>query len=315
MVALKRTNRQRTHEAIVGNVFALIPVVGFLLFGVVPLVFSLFMSFSDVKSFKINEMQLFTGSDFFSNYASVFHDEKFGKAIVNTLEVLISLPLSMLIGLVLAAILNNIPHGKKIFSTIFFLPYVCSIVAIALMWRTLLNKNYGVINEIIRFFGGDPVAWLTDPRYFMVGMILMIVWCNSGFSMILYNAALTNISKDVYEAAKVDGAGAIRSFFSITLPLLSPTTFYLSIVGMIGCLQEFARFQAINSVNSNLISQTGPNDSGLTIVFYIYNKAFAESGGLGQAAAASWILALATILLTAFSFYGSRKWVYNDGEA
>lgn len=309
----KKVVRHNYSEQICGFLFAGIPVVGFILFGIIPLIFSLIMSFSDVTSFQLSDIHPYGIEDLFTNYSNIFSDEKFYKAIVNTLYAAIALPISMIIGLILAVILNQ--KGLKFsrtFRTIFFIPYVCSIVAITLMWRTMLNKNYGVINQFLGIFGVDPIAWLTDPNFFMIAMIMMIVWCNVGFSLILYSAAITGISPSYYEAAEMDGAGAITKFFKITLPLLSPTTFYLLIVGLIGALQEFARFQAINAVNSNLISPTGPNDSGLTIVFYLYNKAFGESGGLGEAAAVSWVLTIVTILLTAINFIVSKRWVYSS---
>lgn len=311
----KKKIRKSNKEQIAGMLFASIPVIGFVLFGFIPLVFSLFMSFTDVPNFMIDSIQLYSIDNLFQNYISIFQDEKFYKAIVNTLYAAISLPLSMILGLFLAVLLNQKLRGSKAFRTIFFIPYVCSIVALTLMWRTLLDKNYGVINDFLNLFGVEDIAWLTDPNFFMLGMIIMITWCNTGFNLILYSAALTNISPSYYEAAEMDGAGSFRKFFKITLPLLSPTTFYLFVVGLIGALQEFTRFQAINAVNSNLISPTGPNDSGLTIVFYLYNKAFGEAGGLGEAAAVSWVLTIMTIVLTAINFLGSKKWVYSDEKA
>ena len=311
----KKKFRKSNKAQIAGMLFASIPVIGFVLFGFIPLVFSLFMSFSDVPNFMIDSIQLYSIDNLFQNYISIFQDEKFYKAIVNTLYAAISLPLSMILGLFLAVLLNQKLNGSKAFRTIFFIPYVCSIVALTLMWRTLLDKNYGVINDFLNLFGVEDIAWLTDPNFFMLGMIIMITWCNTGFNLILYSAALTNISPSYYEAAEMDGAGSFRKFFKITLPLLSPTTFYLFVVGLIGALQEFTRFQAINAVNSNLISPTGPNDSGLTIVFYLYNKAFGEAGGLGEAAAVSWVLTIMTIVLTAINFLGSKKWVYSDEKA
>ena len=299
-------------EQIYGMLFAAIPLVGFILFGIIPLVLSLVMSFSNVPTFNFSEIQVYTFDELFTNYKAIFEDEKFYKSIVNTLYVIISLPLSMIIGLILAVLLQQKIKGSKMFRTIFFIPYVCSIVAVTLMWRTMLDKNYGIINQFLGWFGIDAIAWLTDPKYFMTAMIIMITWCSVGFNLILYSAALTGISPGLYEAAEMDGAGAVRKFFKITLPLLSPTTFYLLIIGLIGSLQEFARFQAINAVNSNLISPTGPNDSGLTIVFYLYNKAFGEAGTLGNAAAVSWVLTIVTILLTAINFIGSKKWVYSN---
>ena len=142
-------------------------------------------------------------------------------------------------------------------------------------------------------------------------MIVMSVWCGVGFNMILYSAALSNINPSYYEAAEIDGANKFQKFFKITVPLLSSTTFYLLVVGLIGGLQEFTRFQAINSVNSNLISATGPNNAGLTIVFYLYNKAFNSVGGLGIAAATSWLLAILTTIITIINFKLSKRWVYD----
>lgn len=304
--------RKNNKEQIAGILFASIPLIGFFLFGLVPLVMSLFMSFSDVPTFALSDMKIYSIDNLFKNYSAIFADEKFWLSIVNTLKAAIALPISMLLGLILAVILNqNIP-GKKAFKLIFFIPYVCSIVALTLMWRTMLNKNYGVINEFLGLFGIDKVAWLTDPKYFMTGMIIMIVWCNTGFSLILYSAALTGVNPSVYEAASMDGASSFRKFFKVTLPLLSPTTFYLFVVGLIGALQEFTRFQAINAVNSQIISPTGPNDTGLTMVFYLYNKAFNEAGGLGQATAIGWVLCIITVILAGINFLGGKKWVYSN---
>lgn len=308
----QKVRRHNRSEQIYGTIFGAIPILGFVIFGIVPLIFSLIMSFSDVPTFRINDIHLYGVENLFKNYETIFKDEKFYLAIKNTLYAMISLPCSMVIGLVLAVILNQNIKGRKFFRTIFFIPYVCSIVALTLMWRTMLDKNYGVVNQFLGLFGTDPIAWLTNPKYFMPAMIMMITWCNVGFSLILYSAALTNISPSIYEAAEMDGAGSFKKFFKITLPMLSPTTFYLLIVGIIGSLQEFARFQAINAVNSNLISPTGPNDAGLTIVFYLYNKAFSEVGGLGQAASISWVLTIITMLLTATNFILSKKWVYSN---
>lgn len=307
-----KVRRKDRSEQIYGILFASIPIIGFTLFGIIPLVISFVMSFSELPTFLMEDMKVFDIENLFANYRSIFEDEKFFIAIKNTLYAMLSLPLSMILGLILAVILNQNIKGRKFFRTIFFIPYVCSIVALTLMWRTMLDKNYGVINQFLGVFGIEPVAWLTDPNAFMPAMILMITWCNVGFSLILYSAALTSISPSIYEAAEMDGASSVRKFFKITLPLLSPTTFYLLIVGVIGSLQEFARFQAINAVNSNLISPTGPNDAGLTIVFYLYNKAFGEAGGLGEAAAVSWVLTFVTMLLTATNFILSKKWVYSN---
>lgn len=308
----KRKKKFRRYEEVVGTLFAAIPVLGFIIFGVIPLLLSLIMSFAKLPSFDIRSLQILELNNIFGNYKSVLQDPLFAQSVKNTLYAAVSLPLSIIIGLILAVLLNQKLRGKKFYRTVFFIPYVCSIVAVTLMWRTLLNRNYGAINELLGLFGIGPVAWLTDDRFYMPAMIIMGVWCGVGFNLILFSAALTNISPTVYEAAELDGAGPIRKFFSITLPLLSPTTFYLFVVGMIASLQEFVRFQSMNAVNSNLISPTGPNNAGLTIVFYLYNLVFAQSGGLGLAAATSWILAIITVILTAISFRFTRKAIHYE---
>lgn len=298
-------------ENIIGTLLASIPVIGFILFGIIPMVISLFMSFSDVPTFSISDMKLYSFKEMFTNYSFVLKDPLFYKSIGNTFYALLSLPLAIIIGLVLAVLLNQNLKGKKIYRTLYFLPYVCSIVAITLMWRTLLDKNYGVINQFLGIFNVEPVAWLTNEKTFMPAMIVMSVWCGVGFNMILYSAALSNINPSYYEAAEIDGANKFQKFFKITVPLLSSTTFYLLVVGLIGGLQEFTRFQAINSVNSNLISPTGPDNAGLTIVFYLYNKAFLTNGGLGIAVATSWLLAILTTIITIINFKFSKRWVYD----
>lgn len=303
--------KAQTQESIMGTLFASIPVVGFVLFGIIPLLFSFVMSFSDIPSFSLREMSFLSGN-LFGNYISVLNDPLFYKAVLNTLYATVSLPVAMFLGLLLAILLNQKLRLKRLYRTFIFIPYVCSIVAIVLMWRTLLNTNFGPINEFLGLLGIENIDWLTDSRYFMPAMIIMGVWIQTGFSMILYSAALCNINPSYYEAAEIDGANIFQKFFKITVPLVSPTTFFLLIVGTIGSLQEFTRFQAINAVNSSIISPTGPDNSGLTIVFYLYNKAFAETGGLGQAASVSWILALITIVLTVVNFSVSRKWVYEN---
>ena len=146
----------------------------------------------------------------------------------------------------------------------------------------------------------------------MPAMILMGIWMNLGFYTILFSAALTNVNESLYEAASLDGANWSQRFFRITMPMISPTTFYILVTGLIAGLQEFTRFQAINNVSSNLISPTGPDNAGLTIVFYLYNKGFNTTTGMGVAAATSWILCILIGIITFVNFRISDKWVNYD---
>lgn len=297
-----------------GLLLASPPIIGFFLFSLIPLVFSLYMSVCSTKGFLIGNMKFLGFSNMFGNFKEVLTDPLFYKALLNTLYSLLALPISICLSLVISVLLTkkDVPH-KKIFRTIFFLPYVCSIVALTTMWRTaILDKSYGILNQFLGWFGVKPIAWLTDSRAFMPAMIIMSVWMSVGFYTILFSAALTSVNESLYEAASLDGANRIQKFFKITVPMISPTTFYVLVTGLIGGLQEFTRFQAINNVASNLISPTGPDNAGLTIVFYLYNKGFNTSTGMGVAAATSWILCVVIGIITFLNFRLSNKWVNYD---
>ncbi|MDE6273767.1 MAG: sugar ABC transporter permease, partial [Clostridiales bacterium] len=187
-------------------------------------------------------------------------------------------------------------------------PYVCSVVALTSMWRLVLDTNYGILNDLVTLLGGEKVNWLSNEKTYMPVMILMGAWTNLGFNVILFSAALTGIPKSYYEAAKIDGAGRLTQFFKITFPLISPTTFYLLVMGLIGAIQDFTRFQAIG------FGETGPNNAGLTMVFYLYQQGFVNNYtyGMGFAAATSWIVAILILGLTVFNFKVSKKWVHYD---
>lgn len=137
----------------------------------------------------------------------------------------------MAIALALSVVMNSELKGKTIFRTIFFLPYVCSVVALTNMWRLMLDTNYGILNEFLGIFGVDKINWLSNEKTYMPAMIIMGAWTSLGFNIILFSAALTGVSKSYYEAARIDGAGKFAQFRSITLPLISPTTFYLLVMG------------------------------------------------------------------------------------
>lgn len=309
---LQKKTKRFTREDAWGLSLASLPIIGFLLFGVIPLVFSLYMSFCSTDGFLIANMELLKNP--FANYGTVLSDPLFWKSVVNTLYSLLSLPLTIILSLVLSVLLaNRLVRAKKLFRTLFFLPYVCSIVALTTMWRTvMLNGDFGILNGFLGLFGINGPDWLTDPVWFMPAMIIMGVWQSLGFNIILFSAALTNVNEAVYEAASLDGANAFEKFFKITLPAISPTTFYVLVTGLISGLQEFTRFQAINGVSSNLISPTGPDNAGLTIVFYLYNYGFNTTAGMGIAAATSWLLCIVIALITVLNFKLSSKWVHYD---
>lgn len=296
----KKLNRQ----AVWGLVLALGPIIGFVLFSLIPMLLAVFIAFMDIKGYTLTGAE-FTG---FQNFSFVLTDPTFYKSIVNTLYSALSMPVSIVIALLVALMLTKQIAGKKFFRTVFFIPYVCSAVALTVMWKWMFDEQYGILNDIIMRLGGDRVPWITDAATFMPSMILMGVWSGTGFGIILFSAALTNVNRSYYEAAEIDGANAWQQFRNVTLPAISPTTFYLLIMGIIGALQDFTRFQVMTGDSG------GPDQAGLTVVFYLYRMGFNQviTYGMGYASAVAWLLALLIVLVTILNFRLSAKWVHYD---
>ena len=287
-------------EDIHGLILSLGPVCGFALFGLIPMILAIFMSFMHIEGFS------FEGSKFigFENYKEVWNDPLFAQSIGNTLKMSLSTFINIVLALVIAFLLTKNIRGKKVFRTIYFIPYVCSVAAIAIMWRWIFDTNYGIINGLFTPEGADPINWWGRGDTFILCLIIMGVWSGTGYGIILFGAALTNVNSSLYEAARVDGANAFQCFWNITLPAISPTSFYLLLTGLIGALQEFARPQIIDSGG-------GPDNVGVTVVFYLYRNAF-QYYNMGQASATAWLLAIIIVTLTILNFAISRLWVSYD---
>lgn len=287
-------------EGLAGFFLSIIPVIGFVIFGLIPMILAVAMAFMDIKGFS------FEGAEWagLSNFEYVVHDDLFWKSIVNTLYLSISTFVSIIISLIIAFLLTKNIKGKKAFRTIYFIPYVCSVVAVTLIWQTIFNTRYGFANWLITALGGKSINWLGDSDWFRPVIVLIGIWSGTGYGIILYGAALTNVSSSLYEAAKVDGANAFKSFWHITIPAISPTTFYLLITGIIGALQEFARPQILSSGG-------GPDNTGVTVVFYLYRCIF-DYFEMGYAAATAWLLAIFIVILTVINFTVSKLWVNYD---
>lgn len=287
-------------ENISGFLLSIMPVLGFVIFGLIPMVLALYMSFTDVKFFSFEGVSFNHGA----NYKFVLSDPLFWKSLTNTLYMSVSTFINIVLALIVAFLLTKNIKGKKVFRTIYFIPYVCSVVAITLMWQWIFNTQYGIVNQLFSPEGAEKINWWGNPDTFIPCLIIMGVWSGTGFGIILYGAALTNVNSSLYEAARVDGANSFQSFLHITLPSISPTTFYLLITGIIGSLQEFARPQIISGSG-------GPDNVGVTVVFYLWRYAF-DYHEMGIAAATSWILAIIILGLTLLNFAISKLWVSED---
>lgn len=285
-----------------------LPVLGFLIFSLIPLCISLYLSFTSLETLNFASAS-FSG---LSNFKMLFTDRLFGKAVVNTLYAMLSIPLSMVLSLMIAHVLTQKAlKGKRIFRTLFFIPYICSSVAVTLVFKWMFDAEFGIVNNLL----GTHISFLLDKHWFMPVMILLTVWSGTGYYIILFQAALTGVNPALTEAASIDGAGPVRRFFSITLPSISSTTFYMLVTGLIGGLQAFTWFQIICDPIMASGWGWGPGDAGITIVYYVYNNAFATATGAvrgGLAAAAAWVLALGILLLTVLNFKLSKYWVHYD---
>ena len=302
---MNKQRRKIKKEEILGIIFANIPLLGFILFGLIPLLLSIFLSFHTFKGLRLNSAD-FVGLE---NFKKIFEDEMFYTALGNTWYVLLACVVSLILSLVISALIATNVKGAKGFKAVYFVPYVCSMVAITFMWKWIYDYNYGVLNSTLIEWGWitEPIDWLGSAEFYRVAMFMLLVWSSMGFNIILLTASLLGVSKDLYEAASIDGAGDIKQFFKITVPMISPTMFYLLIMGLIGYLQEFTRFQVMTP-------DGGPEYQGLTVVFYLYKKLFNASGGsdLGVATATGWVIAVLIAAVTMINFRMQRKWVNYD---
>ena len=215
---------------------------------------------------------------------------------------MIGIPIGMVLGLVIAVGMNRKIRGIKVLRTLYYVPVVSSLVAVAILWMWVFNYDFGLLNSMIKFFTGQKgINWLGDEFWVKVSMIIFMVWKGLGTSIILYLAGLQSIPRDYYEAATIDGASSWNLFRHITVPLVSPVTFYLLITGLIGGFQVFVEVLV-------MVPTGGLDYSAATVVFYLYEKAFG-SRQMGYGAAMAFLLAILIFIITAINFKAQDKWV------
>ena len=283
-------------QNLIGYSFILPNLIGFLIFIFIPVIFSLILSFSRWDGF--NPME-FAG---LQNFIDIFHDEVFVGAIWKTAYFsFFTVILSMAASLGLALLLNQKIKARGFFRCALFFPYVASIVAVSVVFNAMLQPDYGPVNEFLKFIGvSNPPGWLASTTWVIPGLIIVNVWRNMGYFMIIYLAGLQNIDQSLYEAAEIDGAKGWALFSRITWPLLSPSTFF---VVMMLVINSFKVFDLVY-----LMTQGGPGNASTMLSQYIYNKAFI-SWDYGKASAAAMILFIIVGLLTAFQFQAEKKLV------
>ncbi|KFL28486.1 sugar ABC transporter permease [Devosia sp. 17-2-E-8] len=272
-------------------------LVLFLAFTVVPVISAFIISFT--------EWNLFNAVNFvgFGNYVGLLHDEIFLKVLGNTgYFVLVSVPIQIAIALLCALALNRGVRGQTFFRVVYFLPVVTSTVAAALVWSWLFNSNFGLINAGLSLVGvTDLPKWMGSTKWAMPAVIIVSIWQNLGYAMVLFLAGLQNIHQEVRDAAELDGATGWDRFWTITLPLLSPTMFFVLIISIIGSFQVFELVF--------VMTKAGPANATNTLVYYIYQNGF-QFYQMGYASAAAMILFLIVLVFTLAQYRLQDRWVH-----
>ncbi len=273
---------------------ALIPLI---VFWIYPICRSIWISFTDW-----DYMTPTYHFVFLKNYISLFKDSRFYEALLNTLVFTIgTLVPTIVIGLGLAVLLQKPFIGSGIVKFILFSPWITPTVAISIVWTWIYQPNDGLANMVLSLFGLPGLKWISSSQTAMLSVIIVTVWKSMGYAMIFYLSALEKVPDELYEASALDGAGKWRQFKAVTLPCISPTTFFLMIITMINSLQAYDQIQ--------ILTQGGPSGSTRTLLYMYYQLGF-EEYKMGQATSVAVIMIIITVLLSLIQFWGSKKWVH-----
>jgi multiple sugar transport system permease protein len=285
-------------EAIWGYLFILPSFALVFIFVLYPVISGFYYSLTDWNM--ISEPS-YVGID---NYTKILNDDLAITTIKNTIIYSgIGVPLGIIISLLLAMALNQKVRGITFYRSAYYLPVITSTVAISIVFRWIFNSDHGLLNQLLVQIGIDPVRWLLDPDIALYSLVGVTVWRGLGLNMIIYLAALQDVPKELYEAASLDGAGAIQKFLKITVPLITPALFFTSITGVIGSLQSF-------DLVYNM-TEGGPGTSTYLVGYYIWQQAFSYLR-MGYGAALAFVLFFVIFILTVIQWRARKAWVYGE---
>ncbi|WP_235941560.1 carbohydrate ABC transporter permease [Paenibacillus puerhi] len=289
------TNKRK--DALIGWLFLAPEFMGILVLSLFPLVFSLYLSFTDWNLVGGLSSINFVGLD---NFKDLFSDEKFYMALKNNLIfTIVTVPIGMILALILAVLIHSKVYGKEYFKVAFFIPYISSIVALGAVWSALYHPSQGPINRFLISMGiAEPPKWLADTDFSLISIMIITIWAGIGYQIIIYIAGLSNIPDDMYEAADIDGASRVQQFFKITMPLLGPTISFLFITLL---MSSFKVFDLIA-----FLTNGGPNDSSTVLVYLIFDEGF-RNFRMGYASAISWVLFLIVGVITMITWKIQNK--------
>ena len=281
-----------------GYSFLLPNLIGCALFTFIPVLFSLFISFTDWDYTKGFGSWNFVG---FQNFIDMWSDEWFVDALTNTLVYTIAVvPITIFLALILSVLIDKYCFAKLPIRLAMLMPYISNVVAVAIVW-VMMYSSFGPVTQLVKALGVEnPPQWLADYKWAMPAIILMTIWSNVGYSALIYTSSIQALPQDVYEAADMDGANEIVKFFKLTIPFLSPTTFFLVITNIITSFQVFAPIQ--------IMTRGGPGTSTYVLVYYIYRSAFGYYK-MGYASAMAWILFILIFIVTMIQWRGQKRWV------
>ncbi|MCI9619005.1 MAG: sugar ABC transporter permease [Dorea sp.] len=289
-----KTGREKS-EFLWGWLFILPTVIGLIILNIIPIFQTIYQSFFKTGDF--GKGNIFVG---FENYSKVFGDSEVWQSLINTLKyAVVEVPFSIAIALVLAVLLNRKMKGRSVYRTIIFLPMVAAPAAVAMVWRWLFNSDFGLINNVFHVH----VKWVSDPKIAVFAVAVIGVWSILGYNMVLFLSGLQEIPGDYYEAASIDGATGIKSFFHITIPLLSPTIFFVLVTRVIGALQVFDLMYMVMDKSNPALDKTQ------SLVYLFYKYAFINKN-MGYGSTIVVLLLIITMIVTVFQMIGQKKWVF-----
>lgn len=278
-------------------IFVLPALIPLFVFWIYPIFRSIWISFTD-WDFMTPTYHIV----FLDNYISLFKDSRFYNALWNTLIFTAgTLVPTIVIGLGLAVLLQKPFIGSGIVKFILFSPWITPTVAISIVWTWIFQPNDGLANMVLSFLELPALKWISSSQTAMLSVIIVTVWKSMGYAMIFYLSALEKVPEELYEASALDGAGKWGQFFAITIPSISPTTFFLMIITMVNSLQAYDQIQ--------ILTQGGPSGSTRTLLYMYYQLGFQEFN-MGQATAVAVVMIIITVMLSLVQFYASKKWVH-----
>lgn len=294
----KKPSKQTVNEWCWGWGLILPTIAGIMILNIIPIFQTLYMSF--FKSGAFGKKNIFVG---LNNYKKLVMDSQVWYAVRNTLGyTLIVVPVTIIIAMILAVCLNGKIRGKHVYRTIYFIPMVAAPAAVTMVWKWLYNYQFGLINHVLNNMGLGKVNWIDDPKVAMISIAIIGIWSAVGYSMVLLLAGLQEIPRDYYEASEIDGASAVKQFFTITLPLVSPTLFFVMVTSIITAMQVFDVIYMMIDVTSPSYNHT------VSLVYLFYNNSFKYSDK-GYGSAIVMVLLVIILIITVIQMKIQKKWV------